>query len=352
MLILAIGIACWVQYRAHGARLDAGRAQQGIRAGRARDRRVIRLRDHAAPRAAQRDRAGAGDRHASTSALAIITEATLSFLGVGVPPTQPSLGTLIRIGNDFLFSGEWWITIFPGVALVCWCCRSTCWATGCATRSTRGCADGRCPHCSKSAICASSSRRGAARCVRSTTSPSTSRRARCSAWSANPAPASRSPAPPSSACSSRPAASPAGRSCSTGERIDNLPPRADAPHPRPAIGAIFQDPLTTLNPLYTVGRQLDRDDPDAPAAEPTPRRARRAIGWLRRGRHPGRGAAHRPLSARVLRRHAPARGDRAGALRRAEADHRRRADHRARRLDPGADHRAAEAPVRASTAPR
>jgi peptide/nickel transport system permease protein len=50
-------------------------------------------------------------------ALAVITEATLSFLGVGVPPTQPSLGTLIRIGNDFLFSGEWWIAIFPGVAL-------------------------------------------------------------------------------------------------------------------------------------------------------------------------------------------------------------------------------------------
>ena len=50
--------------------------------------------------------------------LAIISEATLSFLGVGVPPTQPSLGTLIRIGNDFLFSGEWWITIFPGVALI------------------------------------------------------------------------------------------------------------------------------------------------------------------------------------------------------------------------------------------
>ena len=49
---------------------------------------------------------------------AIITEATLSFLGVGVPPTQPSLGTLIRIGNDFLVSGEWWITVFPGIMLV------------------------------------------------------------------------------------------------------------------------------------------------------------------------------------------------------------------------------------------
>lgn len=51
-------------------------------------------------------------------ATAIITEATLSFLGVGVPPTSPSLGTLIRVGNDFLFSGEWWITIFPGAMLV------------------------------------------------------------------------------------------------------------------------------------------------------------------------------------------------------------------------------------------
>src|SRR5262252_2291332 len=51
-------------------------------------------------------------------ATAILLEATLSFLGVGVPPTRPSLGTLIRIGNDFLFSGEWWITIFPGAALV------------------------------------------------------------------------------------------------------------------------------------------------------------------------------------------------------------------------------------------
>ena len=51
-------------------------------------------------------------------ATAIITEATLSFLGVGVPPTSPSLGTLIRVGNDYLFSGEWWITVFPGAVLV------------------------------------------------------------------------------------------------------------------------------------------------------------------------------------------------------------------------------------------
>jgi peptide/nickel transport system permease protein len=49
--------------------------------------------------------------------LAVLDEATLSFLGVGLPVTQPSLGTLIRIGNDFLFSGEWWITLFPGIML-------------------------------------------------------------------------------------------------------------------------------------------------------------------------------------------------------------------------------------------
>jgi len=50
-------------------------------------------------------------------ALAIITEATLSFLGLGLPPTQPSLGTLIQIGQKYLFAGEWWIAIFPGITL-------------------------------------------------------------------------------------------------------------------------------------------------------------------------------------------------------------------------------------------
>ena len=49
---------------------------------------------------------------------AISPAATLSFRGVGVPPPRPSLGTLIRVGNEFLYSGEWWITVFPGAALV------------------------------------------------------------------------------------------------------------------------------------------------------------------------------------------------------------------------------------------
>ena len=50
--------------------------------------------------------------------LAIIAEANLSFLGIGLPPTQPSLGTLIRFGDDFLFAGQWWVSVFPGLALV------------------------------------------------------------------------------------------------------------------------------------------------------------------------------------------------------------------------------------------
>ena len=54
-------------------------------------------------------------------ATAIITEATLSFLGVGVPPTTPSLGTMINSGNNFLYSGEWWLVVFPGLALVLLC---------------------------------------------------------------------------------------------------------------------------------------------------------------------------------------------------------------------------------------
>ncbi len=49
--------------------------------------------------------------------MAVLTEATLSFLGVGMPATEPSLGTLIRIGNEYLFSGIWWVVIFPSVVL-------------------------------------------------------------------------------------------------------------------------------------------------------------------------------------------------------------------------------------------
>ena len=51
-------------------------------------------------------------------AVAVLAESALSFLGVGTPPTEPSLGALVRIGNEYIFSGQWWITVFPGIALV------------------------------------------------------------------------------------------------------------------------------------------------------------------------------------------------------------------------------------------
>ena len=102
--------------RPHRPRLHAGRAQQGLRPGRARDRRAVVAHHghHVLPNVIGPvmviGTLGLGS--------AVITEATLSFLGVGLPPTQPSLGTLIRFGNDFLFSGQWWVTSFPASR---WC---------------------------------------------------------------------------------------------------------------------------------------------------------------------------------------------------------------------------------------
>ena len=102
---------------AHRARLHAGREEQGVRAGGAGDRRARRWESCCAT-CCRTCWARPRDRYHQHRDRPIITEATLSFLGVGVPPTTPSLGTLIRIGNDYLFAGEWWIVVFPGVALV------------------------------------------------------------------------------------------------------------------------------------------------------------------------------------------------------------------------------------------
>lgn len=116
VLIFAIGLSDWVQF----ARVVRGAAM------------VEKSRDYvAAARLIGRSRSAIMLRHilpnvlspvlviATISlALAIIAEATLSFLGVGAPPTQPSLGTLIRIGQGYLFSGEWWILAFPAATLL------------------------------------------------------------------------------------------------------------------------------------------------------------------------------------------------------------------------------------------
>ncbi|MBS0609036.1 MAG: ABC transporter permease, partial [Proteobacteria bacterium] len=116
VLILAISLTGWVQYArtVRGSTL-VERNKEYVQAARVTGVAPMRImRKHVLPNVLGPVMVLATIQVAT----AIITEATLSFLGVGAPPTSPSLGTLIRIGNDYLFSGEWWITIFPGVMLV------------------------------------------------------------------------------------------------------------------------------------------------------------------------------------------------------------------------------------------
>ena len=116
VLVLSIGFAGWVQYaRTVRGSTMVERNKEYVQAARVIGRRPLAiLLKHVLPNVMGPVLVIA-TIHIAT---AIITEATLSFLGVGVPPTQPSLGTLIRVGNEFLYSGEWWITIFPGAALI------------------------------------------------------------------------------------------------------------------------------------------------------------------------------------------------------------------------------------------
>mgnify|MGYP001151874477 CR=1 FL=1 len=116
VLILAIGLSDWVQFArvVRGATL-VEKSKEYVAAAKMIGRRpgIIMLR-HILPNVM-----GPVLVIATISlALAIIAEATLSFLGVGAPATQPSLGTLIRIGQDYIFSGEWWILFFPAATLL------------------------------------------------------------------------------------------------------------------------------------------------------------------------------------------------------------------------------------------
>ena len=116
VLILAIGLSDWVQFArvVRGATL-VEKGKDYVAAARliGRNPWAIMLK-HILPNALSPVLVIA----TISLALAIIAEATLSFLGVGAPPTQPSLGTLIRIGQGFLFSGEWWILFFPACTLL------------------------------------------------------------------------------------------------------------------------------------------------------------------------------------------------------------------------------------------
>ena len=116
VLIIAIGLSDWVQFArvVRGATL-VEKNKEYVQAARliGRTSPAIMLR-HILPNVLSPVLVIA----TISLALAIIAEATLSFLGVGAPPTQPSLGTLIRIGQGFLFSGEWWILLFPAATLL------------------------------------------------------------------------------------------------------------------------------------------------------------------------------------------------------------------------------------------
>ena len=116
VLIISISLTGWVQYArtVRGSTL-VERHKEYVQAARVTGVAPLRImRKHVLPNVMGPVMVLATIQVAT----AIITEATLSFLGVGAPPTSPSLGTLIRVGNDYLFSGEWWITIFPGLMLV------------------------------------------------------------------------------------------------------------------------------------------------------------------------------------------------------------------------------------------
>ena len=116
VLILAIGLSDWVQFArvVRGATL-VEKNKEYVQAARLIGRSPLAIMGrHILPNVLSPVLVIA----TISLALAIIAEATLSFLGVGAPPTQPSLGTLIRIGQGFLFSGEWWILFFPSVTLL------------------------------------------------------------------------------------------------------------------------------------------------------------------------------------------------------------------------------------------
>jgi peptide/nickel transport system permease protein len=116
ILVLAIGLAEWPQFaRVVRAGALAERGKAYVESARLMGVSPVRIAlRHVLPNALPPVIVVA----TLSLGLAILAEATLSFLGVGLPPTTPSLGTLIRIGQEFLFSGEWWIVLFPALVLV------------------------------------------------------------------------------------------------------------------------------------------------------------------------------------------------------------------------------------------
>ncbi len=274
-------------------------------------------------------------------AAAVLTEATLSFLGVGMPPTYPSLGTLIRIGNEFVFSGIWWIALFPG------------------------------PH--PRAARAGGERRGrlAARPVQSQIAGETMSHRQPpvleidnlrveyplangglftavenASLTIQPgeihALVGESGAGKTTIGNAvmglleKPGRIASGSIHIGGKLLDPTSGSADGVVLGRDVGAVFQDPMTSLNPLFTVESQLTETlrahlKMDKAAARLRALELMKSVGHSR-ARAPSQG-----LSAPIVRRAAAARRHRGRPVVRSDPRRRRRADHRARRVGAGAD---------------
>ena len=284
-------------------------------------------------------------------ASAMITEAMLSFIGAGHATEHPELGQHHGRGRAPCSRSPARSCCSPGCSCRSPCWRSTCWATACATRSTRashgGCSDGRSGKPSATARVEDlrthlvlHARRRRARRRR--------RVVRCST------PARRSAIVGESGCGKSVTAMsilrllPCRRRASSTARIafEGARPACARRKTRCArsaatqIAMIFQEPMTSLNPVLTIGRQIAEALMLHQKAGRMRTRRTRAIEMLRKVAHSRSRPAHTPVSAPAFRRHAPARDDRDGAGLRARAADRRRTHHRARCDHPGADPRA------------
>ena len=385
VLIIAIALTGLGAVRAHGARLDAGRAQQGIRAGRARDRRARRCAScvsHVLPNVLgpvlvlATIQVGHGDHHRGDAVVPRRRRAADVALARHADPRRQRLPVLRRMVDHHLSrrrAGADRAERQPARRLAA----RRAAIPGCA----RGPLTAERMAVARSAGSAGRQRQGPISAVSSeqtVTSPPLEVRHLRVEFPTRARHAGRArrhlvrhragrdprrgrrvrrrqvarPARRSSACWIRRAASPPARSARRRSASTTCRTRRCAASAAASIGAIFQDPLTSLNPLYTDRPAAGRDDPDASADVNAHGGAPPRDPPARGNRHPGRRAAHRPIPAPVLRRHAPARRDRARAGRRAQADRRRRADHRARRVDAGADHLRCSSACAASTAPR
>ena len=207
------------------------------------------------------------------------------------------------------------------------------------------------PDARRCAISRSPSAPSRAWCAPSTAFPSTSPRARSSAWSANRARARRSSLLAVMGLINDPNAVIEGSITFRGRELVGLPPREMRKLRGREIAMIFQDPMTALTPVYTIGWQI-AEQIMAHEKIGKARRAPRAVELLAEVNIPNPARSGRPLSASAVGRHAPARGDRHGAVLQSRAADRRRADHGARRHRAGADPRPHPQAAARSTARR